>query len=591
MVVVPNRLPADECYGTVSNDIPEQVATFPMLKGDLEDIIDVPKFQSLMDDFYRLTNIGVAIVDLKGNILVSTGWQDICIKFHRANEQTKARCRESDFYLTQNVKEGRFLAYKCKNHMWDIATPIFVMGKHKGNLFVGQFFYDDETPDYQLFIQQAEKYGFDKEEYLAALGRVPRIGRERIKDMINLNVKLTSLISLIGYTNHNLIEENNQRIRIEETLREKEHFVDRILSADPNGILIYDNNGGNIAFHNPRSIELFEFIPKEMKSISDFIKMKVHPDDISKIEKAIAEMPDLKDYETNEVEIRLLSQMGGSIWTLMHLVPFSRSKDGVLTQILVVMRDVTERIVAEREMSLQLDEIFKTNESLTQTTHELRKSEKALRKASDQLNILNTITRHDAMNQITVIEGFANILEGTDLTPRQTEYVQKMNKAAHAIQVQLEFVKIYQDLGARAPMWHSLIDNVQNARSMLTLEEMELQERDLKVSVWADPMFPKVVYNLIENALRHGGGAKHLNIFTEEKGSDLAIIFQDDGSGISVKDKPHLFERGFGKHTGLGLFLTREILSITNIQIVENSEPGSGARFEILVPQGAWRYT
>ncbi len=58
----------------------------------------------------------------------------------------------------------------------------------------------------------------------------------------------------------------------------------------------------------------------------------------------------------------------------------------------------------------------------------------------------------------------------------------------------------------------------------------------------------------------------------------LKIVFEDDG-GITPKDKVHLFERGFGKHTGLGLFLIREILNISNIQIVKDSEPGKGARF------------
>jgi len=59
--------------------------------------------------------------------------------------------------------------------------------------------------------------------------------------------------------------------------------------------------------------------------------------------------------------------------------------------------------------------------------------------------------------------------------------------------------------------------------------------------------------------------------------------------GISVEDKKKLFTRGFGKNTGLGLFLSREILAITGITITENGIPGKGARFEIVVPKGMWR--
>jgi signal transduction histidine kinase len=44
------------------------------------------------------------------------------------------------------------------------------------------------------------------------------------------------------------------------------------------------------------------------------------------------------------------------------------------------------------------------------------------------------------------------------------------------------------------------------------------------------------------------------------------------------------------KNTGLGLFLSREILAITGITITENGTPGKGARFEITVPEGMYRF-
>jgi signal transduction histidine kinase len=60
--------------------------------------------------------------------------------------------------------------------------------------------------------------------------------------------------------------------------------------------------------------------------------------------------------------------------------------------------------------------------------------------------------------------------------------------------------------------------------------------------------------------------------------------------GISAEDKQKLFRKGFGRHTGLGLFLTREILAITGIGILENGEPGKGVQFEIIVPEEGFRY-
>ncbi len=405
---------------------------------------------------------------------------------------------------------------------------------------------------------------------------------------MNFHVKLTSLISLLGYSNLRLIKENNERKRIEQAFREKEHVIDRILSSDPNGVLIYDIDNDQMAYHNPRSTDLLGHVPEDMRSISEVIKARVHPEDAWKIAKATSEMRDLKDYETNEIEIRLLNHMDQWIWAHLYLVPFLRNDSGSLTQVMIVMQEVTERIKAEKEMSQQLDEIFRTNESLTAATRELRRSENALRKANDQLNILNTITHHDAMNQLSVIQGFAALMEGSDLPPRQADYVKKMNKAAEAIKEQLEFVKIYQEIGVRAPAWQDLNECVQDAKRSLTMNGMELKEKGLGVCILADPMFPKVVYNLIENAVRHSGGAMLLNVSALQDGKDLKIVFEDNGLGIAPEDKARLFERGFGKHTGLGLFLIREILNISNIQIVENSEQGKGARFELSVPSGSW---
>ena len=110
--------------------------------------------------------------------------------------------------------------------------------------------------------------------------------------------------------------------------------------------------------------------------------------------------------------------------------------------------------------------------------------------------------------------------------------------------------------------------------------------------VYSDPLFDKVFYNLIDNALRYGGDQmKTIRVSSQESDTSLVIVCEDDGVGITVEDKKKLFRKGFGKHTGLGLFLSREILSITGITITENGEPGVGARFEMTVPKGMWRFT
>jgi len=102
-----------------------------------------------------------AILDLEGNIIIATGWQDICTRFHRIHPLTSSRCRESDTILAGRIQNGdRYTVYKCKNGLVDVAAPITIGGKHVGNFFTGQFFL--EAPDKNFFIHQAEEFGFDK---------------------------------------------------------------------------------------------------------------------------------------------------------------------------------------------------------------------------------------------------------------------------------------------------------------------------------------------------------------------------------------------------------------------------------------------
>ena len=92
---------------------------------DLSNILDIPAIQALMEDFTRLTGMVMAILDLKGKVLVATGWQDICTQFHRVHPQAAENCTQSDLFLAQNLRPGEYVAYECQNHLWDVATPLF----------------------------------------------------------------------------------------------------------------------------------------------------------------------------------------------------------------------------------------------------------------------------------------------------------------------------------------------------------------------------------------------------------------------------------------------------------------------------------
>ena len=196
---------------------------------ELANIIDSQALQTLMDKLYAVTKMGIGIIDLRGNVLVGTGWQDICTKFHRINLDTLSNCIESDLKLSSGVKPGEFRAYKCKNNLWDIVTPIFIGKKHVGNVFLGQFFYEDEVPDYELFAKQADKYGFNKEEYLKALDEVPRWSREKVENLMGFYSKFAAQISQLGYSNLKLAKAIVEKEKTEEALRRSEEKYRNVL--------------------------------------------------------------------------------------------------------------------------------------------------------------------------------------------------------------------------------------------------------------------------------------------------------------------------------------------------------------------------
>ncbi|MGE5412503.1 MAG: PocR ligand-binding domain-containing protein, partial [Clostridiales bacterium] len=168
---------------------------------DLKNILDTESLQLLLEDFSNLTNMGTAFLDLKGTVLAAAGWKDICTKFHRVNPESCKNCIESDLFLSGHVEEGKCIAYKCKNNLWDVITPLIIGNKHVGNIYTGQFFHSNEEIDYSTFLAQAEKYGFDKDEYMKALSKVPRYDKEHLDFLMSFLTRLSSLISRISYSN------------------------------------------------------------------------------------------------------------------------------------------------------------------------------------------------------------------------------------------------------------------------------------------------------------------------------------------------------------------------------------------------------
>jgi len=138
----------------------------------LEELLKASEIHQLFESYYKLIKIPVAIIDLNANVLLSSRWKRICTQYHRVHPTTYSHCIESDTKMALQLKEGQtYTIYSCLNGLTDCASPIVIEGKHVANVFIGQFL--TKAPDEARFRRQAEEFGFDVADYIAAIREVP----------------------------------------------------------------------------------------------------------------------------------------------------------------------------------------------------------------------------------------------------------------------------------------------------------------------------------------------------------------------------------------------------------------------------------
>ncbi len=220
----------------------------------------------------------------------------------------------------------------------------------------------------------------------------------------------------------------------------------------------------------------------------------------------------------------------------------------------------------------------------------IKKTQDALQLANKKLNLLAEITRHDIRNKLTVLGGYLELFTDHPPEPQYSMYLEKLKAAAKMIAENIEFTKLYQDLGVVAPGWKNVNDTFYRACIHIDIKKIRFESAVDGLEIFADPLLDRVFYNLLQNAVEHGDHVSVVNLSSVELPDGLLIRIEDDGIGIPAREKEMIFDRGFGKNTGLGLFLCREILSITDITITESGEFQQGARFEMHIPKGVYRF-
>jgi signal transduction histidine kinase len=167
--------------------------------------------------------------------------------------------------------------------------------------------------------------------------------------------------------------------------------------------------------------------------------------------------------------------------------------------------------------------------------------------------------------------------------------LKKAEESAIAIRRQIEFTADYKNMGLEKADWQNVNDSLRHSCENVDLKGVTMDVFTNNLEIFADPWLKKVFSNLIDNTLRYAEHVTKISVSFRESENGLDLLFEDNGIGIPSDEKEKIFERGYGKNIGYGLFMVREILAITDLTIRETGEPGKGARYEIHVPKRYYR--
>jgi signal transduction histidine kinase len=220
---------------------------------------------------------------------------------------------------------------------------------------------------------------------------------------------------------------------------------------------------------------------------------------------------------------------------------------------------------------------------------ERKSAEEALRQVNRKLNLLSSLTRHDILNKVSVLLGYLDKAKSLAQDPSLLDYLGRMDASTKAIGKLVKFTRDYKDLGINPPGWITLKGCMNEVTEWVDPSAVRLVLDVDDWEIFADPQVTRVFRNIFENSGIHGKHVTEIFVKCTKNDRGLDVIIGDNGIGIPAEMKSEIFEPGMMRNRGLGLFLAKEILSITGLTIEENGIPGKGARFEIHVPLECFR--
>lgn len=387
--------------------------------------------------------------------------------------------------------------------------------------------------------------------------------------------ELQEQISVLRRKNEELQAINEELITTEEELhknfqklkqREQELLESRANFKDvlENSIVaLYKRNYQTDSYDyvSPAITEITGYSPEETMNFPlDAVLEMMHPDDRLLVKQKMQEVIE-KGGGTCLLEYRYKHKNGQELW-LKDISRFVVDSSGRPRYIIGSVQDNTE----------------------------LKTLELIAKMAQEKLVHLNNVTFQDIMNTNYALNGYIGLIREANNDESLTQYLNSVDILIQKNDNILKNAREYQDMGSKPPRWQDVSITILNAISHLDLSLFS-RTMDLEgLECYADPLLEHAFSSIFENVIIHSKKATHLIITYEQNPSTISLIIKDNGVGIPDEEKTDIFEKSYPRRNGMGLFLVREILSITGITIRENGSPGEGARFELTIPAQGYRF-
>ncbi|MEN6623522.1 MAG: PocR ligand-binding domain-containing protein [Smithella sp.] len=598
----------------------------------ISELVDIDGFREFCESFSALTGLVTAILDLEGNVIVATGWQDICTRFHRVHPLTAQRCRESDTILAgQRQEKDLYAIYKCKNGLIDVAAPININGQHIGNFFTGQFFL--QAPDINFFIEQAIEFKFDRVAYLEALSRVPIINESYLRTAMRFFNKFANLIGEMGNAkkrleeanialqiNRNILEEQveertaeltaankmmqveiTDRKRMEAALKESERKLSDIIDFLPDATFAIDLSGKAIAWN--RAVEAMTGVKAK-----DILGKGNYEYTMAFYGIRRPMLIDLIFRSNEEIEKKyIFIKREGNVLLAEADVPLRGVVPHTLSGKTGPLYDDNGNIVGAIESIRDITELKRAKEALQKAHDEL---EIRVKERTSQLEALNAELEsfsysisHDLRAPLRAIDGFSMMILKKQGTNFDKDTQHKFNVIRHNTEIMGQLIDGLLELSrlGRKCMNMSIIymDNIINE----VWEEIEIinQERKISLSIKAMPpgfgdvqLIRQVYSNLLSNAVKFTKNRDVAVIeaggYTDDKRGNIYYV-KDNGAGFDMNYYDKLFGVFQRLHstedfegTGIGLATTQRIVSKHGGRLWAEGKVNEGATFYFSLP-------